>query len=763
MGRPALRRPHPRSLSTEWRGRAARSVRRRISEGAVFSLSPPRGEGVRGAGSRRAGRPKEQGRIERHLALRQNFLLPRSSYSSMTRVYPVLPPGVSLVAPSLLRAQPAAPEALHITKATAPIEVDGELGDPGWSGATRVDTFYETNPGDNVRAEGEDGRLAHLRRPLLLRGLRLLGPRPEGHPRPLGDHDDVPSYTDYGGVILDTRNDGKTAFMFLANPRGIQYDAISSDASGEDNSPDFFWDSAARITPTAGRWRSASRSRRCATTRPTRRPGASCSTATGRATSATRCSTAKLPRGSTASSATSRRSPASTGCPPATTSCSRPTPRAPGVGAPDGGPRHPAGGASRRLGRRARRQVDAERRHGHRRHDQPRLLADRVGRGADLGQRALRPLLPREAAVLPRGARPVLDADPGGLHAHHHLAALGRCGPPARSAAPSTRSLVAEDRGGGSVILPGPNGSGLRRPGLLLAGGDRPRAARLRQLVRELPGHRPRDRGGRPQPRARPRLPVAARTAHDTVTGQFLVSDTADPEPPRPRRRSGTAGTSAPTPATLNWSTTPAPGTGSPDIQGLRRRLPRRPRLPAAGRGAGRASPCSGRVVPPRARGRSAASAPTSGYATSTATDGAACSCAGSSPASRSRGAGTATSTSSTGREKVRAGDRLFDSDYFVINLRRSAPRSALGDVFARPHLGDDVDFANAAAGPGAPRSACRGRCGPPTTWRSSSTAAGAGSTSRPRAREPRRAPVHGRRGARSRPPTPSPPAPSCG
>src|SRR4029434_4449695 len=28
---------------------------------------------------------------------------------------------------------------------------------------------------------------------------------------------------------------------------GIQYDAISNDSSGEDNSPDWFWDSAGRI------------------------------------------------------------------------------------------------------------------------------------------------------------------------------------------------------------------------------------------------------------------------------------------------------------------------------------------------------------------------------------------------------------------------------------------------------------------------------------------------------------------------------------
>src|ERR1700712_4624008 len=44
----------------------------------------------------------------------------------------------------------AAQEPLRISRAAGPIEVDGRVGDPGWSGATRVDTFYETNPGDSV-------------------------------------------------------------------------------------------------------------------------------------------------------------------------------------------------------------------------------------------------------------------------------------------------------------------------------------------------------------------------------------------------------------------------------------------------------------------------------------------------------------------------------------------------------------------------------------------------------------------------------------
>ena len=41
-------------------------------------------------------------------------------------------------------------ESIRITRATGPITVDGDLSDEGWKGATRIDKWYETNPGDNV-------------------------------------------------------------------------------------------------------------------------------------------------------------------------------------------------------------------------------------------------------------------------------------------------------------------------------------------------------------------------------------------------------------------------------------------------------------------------------------------------------------------------------------------------------------------------------------------------------------------------------------
>jgi len=137
---------------------------------------------------------------------------------------------------------------IEIVRLSAPIEIDGDLSDPGWESAVEIGDWYETNPSDNVPAAvGNVAWLAYDER-YLYAAFRFEDPHPEQIRAPLGDRDNVPFYTDYGGLIVDTRNDGSTAMMFLANPRGIQYDAINSDAAGEDSSPDFFWDSAASVT-----------------------------------------------------------------------------------------------------------------------------------------------------------------------------------------------------------------------------------------------------------------------------------------------------------------------------------------------------------------------------------------------------------------------------------------------------------------------------------------------------------------------------------
>lgn len=141
---------------------------------------------------------------------------------------------------------------LKIRRITAPIVVDGDLADPGWQQAERIDQWYETNPGDNIEPKAKSvGYLAYDDH-FLYAGFVFDDPDPKQIKSNYNDRDSISgNVDDYAGVILDTRNDGKTGVLFLANARGIQYDAVSDDTSGnEDSSPDFFWDSAARITAT---------------------------------------------------------------------------------------------------------------------------------------------------------------------------------------------------------------------------------------------------------------------------------------------------------------------------------------------------------------------------------------------------------------------------------------------------------------------------------------------------------------------------------
>ncbi len=159
----------------------------------------------------------------------------------------LLPLFLCAAAASAQAPQPTATFA--ITRASGPIVIDGDLSDPGWKDAVRVDQWFETNVSDNGEPKVKNVAWMTYDDHFFYAAFHFEDPNPEKIRSPLSDRDNVPSSTDYGGVILDTRNDGKTAILFLSNARGIQYDSVSDDTTGnEDSSPDFFWDSAARIT-----------------------------------------------------------------------------------------------------------------------------------------------------------------------------------------------------------------------------------------------------------------------------------------------------------------------------------------------------------------------------------------------------------------------------------------------------------------------------------------------------------------------------------
>jgi hypothetical protein len=155
----------------------------------------------------------------------------------------IVPPPARAAAP-----QPGPP--LTIQRAAGPIVIDGDLSDAGWQGIPVVTAWFETRVGDNVEPEvRNEGYLAYDDR-YLYAGFHFEDPNPKLIRAPLADHDQLSGLTDYGGIIVDSRNDGKSAILFLANANGLTYDAVSNDASGEDSSPDYYWESSGRITAT---------------------------------------------------------------------------------------------------------------------------------------------------------------------------------------------------------------------------------------------------------------------------------------------------------------------------------------------------------------------------------------------------------------------------------------------------------------------------------------------------------------------------------
>lgn len=154
---------------------------------------------------------------------------------------------LAFAAATLPAAAPPERTTLEIRRASGPIVVDGDLSDAAWSDAPSITTWYEIAPGTNLEPKvASVARLAYDDEHLYV-AFDLADPDPAQIRAPVTDRDNALTSSDYAGIVIDGRNDGRTAQEFLANPRGVQYDGIWSDVAGEDLAPNFSWKSAARI------------------------------------------------------------------------------------------------------------------------------------------------------------------------------------------------------------------------------------------------------------------------------------------------------------------------------------------------------------------------------------------------------------------------------------------------------------------------------------------------------------------------------------
>lgn len=153
---------------------------------------------------------------------------------------------LSLLVASAARAQDPtaapAPRVFTVTRSAGPIVVDGVLDEVAWQSASVIALNYEFFPGNNTPPHAPTTCLVTFDREHLYVAFRATDPAPNEIRGHLADRD-APVEEDTVGFMLDTFNDGRRAFQFRVNARGVQMDAFNSDVDDiEDWSWDAIWD-----------------------------------------------------------------------------------------------------------------------------------------------------------------------------------------------------------------------------------------------------------------------------------------------------------------------------------------------------------------------------------------------------------------------------------------------------------------------------------------------------------------------------------------
>jgi hypothetical protein len=147
---------------------------------------------------------------------------------------------------------PAGNAHLSVHRAAGPITIDGDISDPGWAGAAEIGTFYEIQPGDSTPPKVKTTAYVTYDDRFLYVAIRCDDPDPKKIRAHFVERDHVSSDQDFAGIFLDTKNNGRTGIELFVNPYGNMDDFARDESivsgNNEDPAPDFFWDAAAKIT-----------------------------------------------------------------------------------------------------------------------------------------------------------------------------------------------------------------------------------------------------------------------------------------------------------------------------------------------------------------------------------------------------------------------------------------------------------------------------------------------------------------------------------
>src|SRR6188768_2025082 len=169
-------------------------------------------------------------------------IFPAAILSLATALVPAAAQDVSAQPRDGARARPA----LQSRRITQPPIIDGVLDDDAWrEGPVDTGDWLSYNPlyGTSIPQKtkvwiGHDTNYLYF-------AFQCDDPDPSGVKTSITRRDNIWS-DDWVGISLDALGTGQVSYHLMVNPNGVQLDMLNTVAGGEDQSPDYVWDSGGR-------------------------------------------------------------------------------------------------------------------------------------------------------------------------------------------------------------------------------------------------------------------------------------------------------------------------------------------------------------------------------------------------------------------------------------------------------------------------------------------------------------------------------------
>jgi len=140
---------------------------------------------------------------------------------------------------------------VEIARLRGEVQIDGEVNDSAWQNAQKIESFVEYFRSNNTAPPTKTTAYLAYDNDAVYVAFIADDPTPSAIRAPLVDRDKVLGDQDYVSLLLDTANNRRSGVAFRVNPRGVQTDSVINDATGEEDfSPDFFYEAVARRTAT---------------------------------------------------------------------------------------------------------------------------------------------------------------------------------------------------------------------------------------------------------------------------------------------------------------------------------------------------------------------------------------------------------------------------------------------------------------------------------------------------------------------------------